>query len=113
MSARKQRKRKAAGKTSIMKGRLAEQIVASLHEGDDVKVERNVFLPAIGSTSRRREIDVLITRNGKEGETSQLFVECKNYTDIIDVPLIDTFFGKLHDIGVPTNQGVFISIKGF
>lgn len=98
---------------SAVKGKLVELIIASMHESENVKVERNVYLPALeSSTQRTREIDVLLT-TPVAGSPSSIVFECKNYKDVIDVPKIDEFFGKLHDIGISTEQGIFVSVKGF
>jgi restriction endonuclease len=112
----KKSKKKATTKgisDSAVKGKLVEIIVASMHESEAVNVQRNVFLPAQGSvTKRTREIDVLLTKH-VEGNPTYIVFECKNYKDVIDVPKIDEFFGKLHDIGIPTEQGIYVSVNGF
>ena len=86
-----------------------EQIVSTLYQDPDVKAEKNLRLSAIGSNSRKREIDILVSKN----DVIQTVIECKNYNKVIDVELIDAFFGKLDDIGIPTEKGIFVSIKGF
>lgn len=55
-------RRSSEGSTNKQKGKLVEKVAAMLHEGPDVKVERNVFLsPPNGDPKRRRKIDVFIT----------------------------------------------------
>jgi Restriction endonuclease len=112
----KKSKRKVAAKglsDSTIKGKLVELIIATMHESEGVNVQRNVYLPVLESaTKRTREIDVLLTKP-VEGNSTYVVFECKNYKDIIDVPKIDEFFGKLHDIGIPTQQGIFVSVRGF
>ena len=98
---------------SAIKGKLVEFIIATMHDSEEASVQRNVFLPAQESTTNRtREIDVLLTKP-VEGNPTYVVFECKNYKEVIDVPKIDEFFGKLHDIGVPTQQGIFVSVNGF
>jgi hypothetical protein len=113
MPKQKRKRPNSSNSPSSIKGKLVERIIASIHEGDNAQVERNVFFPAVDSVSRKREIDVIITYQGEDSQKNQLFVECKNYAETIDVPLIDAFFGKLHDIGVATEKGIFVSVKGF
>src|SRR5258708_27238960 len=84
--------------SSIDKGKIVERIVALMHKYPDtsVKVERNVHLPSIlNKKSRKREIDVLLTRE-IAGHTIQIAIECKNEKRPIDTPAIDTFIKKLH-----------------
>lgn len=85
-----------------------EQIVSTLYQDPDIKIEKNLRLAAIGST-RKREIDILASQK----DIVLAVIECKNYNKVIDVELIDAFFGKLDDIGIPTEKGIFVSIKGF
>jgi len=103
------RRSKKKTNSSMTKGRLMEHIVSTLYQDPDIKVEKNIHLTATGSNSRKREIDIFISKN----DTVKTIVECKNYNKIIDVQLIDAFFGKLHDINIPTERGVIVSVKGF
>lgn len=103
-------KRKKAGST--IKGRLVELIVASLHEESGVTVERNVRLPSLLNSKRKREIDILLTGTFS-GYPIRIAIECKNYESVIDAPKIDAFVGKLQQIGIPSQHGVFVSARGF
>lgn len=105
-------KKKKSKSNSSVKGKLVEMIVAAMHNSPDVKVERNVRLPAIRSSRRKREIDILIS-GSMAGYPIRLAIECKNYESIIDVPYIDAFIGKLQDIGMATQQSIFVSAHGF
>jgi hypothetical protein len=109
MSREKKSKRK---NVSSVKGKVLEMIVAGMHESPDVKIERNIKIPTIRNKKRKREIDILMV--GKiNGYPIRMAIECKNYDSIINVPFIDGFIGKLQDIGIPTQQGIFITSKGF
>ena len=98
--------------TSNQKGKLVEQITASLHDWLNVKVERNVFLPVVGQSKRKREIDVLLTSN-LAGYPVRIAIECKNEKVPIGSPKIDAFIGKLNDIGIPIQHGIYVSASGY
>ena len=99
-------------KSTKDKGRLVEQIVASMHEFSGVKVQQNVFMPTLGNARRKREIDVLLTSN-VAGYLVQIAIECKNEKGVIGSPKIDAFVGKLSDIGIPTRHGIYVSASGY
>jgi len=83
------------------------------HESPDVKVERNVFLsPPNGDPKRRREIDVLLT-SYVAGYPVRIAIECKNESEPIDIDYIDAFVGKLDDVGIPHQHGIFISASNY
>jgi len=94
------------------KGKIVEQIVASMHDLSGVKVENNVFLPTLGNSRRKREIDVLLTSN-IAGYPVKIAIECKNERNVIGAPKIDAFVGKLIDIGIPLQHGIYISASGY
>jgi hypothetical protein len=94
------------------KGRLVEQIVASMHEFSGVKVQQNVFMPTLGNARRKREIDVLLTSN-VAGYLVQIAIECKNKKEVVGSPKIDAFIGKLSDIGIPARHGIYVSASGY
>lgn len=98
--------------TNKQKGNLVEEITAMLHGSPNVKVERNVFLPTLEDPKRKREIDVLLTSN-VSGYSVRLALECKNEGKVLDVEYIDSFIGKLDDIGIPHQHGIFISASGY
>lgn len=95
-----------------IKGKLLEQIVAALHEHPEVEVHRNVRLPSVGNAKRKREIDVLLVGN-VGGYPIRIAIECKNYRKKIGSPNIDAFVGKLKDIGIPPQCGVYVASTGF
>lgn len=110
---RKKTKRNNRGTSkSSAKGKLVEMIVATMHDSPDVRVERNVRLPAVRSPRRKREIDILIS-GSMAGYPIRIAIECKNYEAVVDIPYIDAFIGKLQDVGLATQQGIFVSVHGF
>src|SRR6266487_2000361 len=97
---------------SAIKGRLVEMIVASMHEEAGIKIEQNVRLPSIRNPKRKREIDVLLSGT-ISGYPIRIAIECKNYKSVIGAPKIDAFVGKLEQIGIPSQHGVFVAAGGF
>jgi hypothetical protein len=97
----------------IAKGRLLEAIVAMMHDYSGVKVEKNVELPATHSTKgRKREIDVLLTSE-VAGYTVRIPIACRNESTKVEVGDIGEFVDLLNDIGIPSQQAIFVSVKGF
>jgi hypothetical protein len=94
------------------KGRIPEEIAAWLHDWPSVQVERNALLVALGETTGRREIDVLLITS-VVGYPVKFAIECKNETKPIGKPAIDAFFGKLCDVGIPPQNGIFISASRY
>lgn len=86
----KNSQRSSAGSTSKQKGKLVEKIAAMLHEGPDVKVERNARLPPLkkGRKKRKREIDVLLT-SYIVGYPVNIAIECKNEAGPTEIEDID------------------------
>ncbi len=98
--------------STVSKGRMIEAIVASMHESDGVKVERNVKLPPIGSQGPDREIDVLLSSEVC-GYPVRWAIECKNEKKRIGVSYIDAFVGKLQDVGIPPQFGIFVTTSDY
>ncbi len=95
------------------KGKLVEFIVASMHDASGVKIERNVRLPARRSKNRRyREVDVLMTTE-VAGYPVRMAIECKNYKETVGVNLVDEFIGKLNDVGIPLQHGIYVTARRF
>lgn len=105
-------KRGRAKQSTKSKGDIVEEVAAWLHDWPGVTVERNVRLLAHSDPSRRREIDVLLT-TAVAGYPVRFAIECKNEATRIGSPMIDGFIGKLDDIGIPPQQGIFISASGY
>jgi hypothetical protein len=103
---------KSGTQSTTARGRLVEQIVATLHEEPGIKIQRNVRLPGRGTSNRRREIDILITRS-VAGYPVQIAFECKNEKTPIGAPRIDEFIGKLDDVNIPCQYGIFVSASGY
>lgn len=102
----------SGGQSTVSKGRIIEAIVASMHESDGVKVERNVKLPPIGSQGPKREIDVLLSSEVC-GYPVRWAIECKNEKKRIGAPYIDAFVGKLQDVGIPPSFGIFVTTSDY
>ncbi len=102
----------SGGQSTVSKGRMIEAIVASMHESDGVKVERNVKLPPIGSQGPKREIDVLLSSEVC-GYPVRWAIECKNENKRIGAPYIDAFVGKLQDVGIPPSFGIFVTTSDY
>jgi hypothetical protein len=105
-------KKKKTKKHSSIKGKILEMTVAGLHEAPNTKVERNVRLPSLRNPKRKREIDVLVS-GLFSGYPVRIAIECKNRKNILDVEYIDAFIGKLNDVGIPVQHGIYVSPVGF
>jgi len=105
----RKRKRHNAPKGSTReKGDILEKVIAEMHDMPRVTVERNVFLPTLDGSGRAREIDVLLTSQ-VAGFSIRMAIECKNETEATGVQKIDEFIGKLQDVGIPPQLGIFVS----
>jgi hypothetical protein len=114
-SARKQRKATAgmsAATSAASEWRLVEQVVASMHESEGVEVKRNVRMPSVHGGGSKREIDVLVTGNFA-GYPMRVAIECKDYKRLIGANEIDAFVGKLPYVGMPTQQGIYVTTSGY
>lgn len=60
-------------------------------------------------SKRARQLDVVVYK--KDGTGIDYIIECKNLAKVVSVPVLDSFYGKLHDLGV--KNGVIITTKGF
>jgi hypothetical protein len=110
--ARKRRKKQAPEGSTRAIGDILEEIVSEMHQVAGVLVERNVFLPVHHDGKRTREIDVLITSQ-TAGIPVRIAIECKNETEKTGIEKIDSFIGKLQDVNLPTQLGVFVSKSGY
>jgi hypothetical protein len=110
MSKRKRirKKYKAPKGSTRAKGDFVEEIVASMHRMPGITVERNVFLPAKDGSGREREIDVLLSSQ-VAGYPVRVAIECKNQKKPIEVAGISEFVGKLLDVGIPCQHGIYVS----
>ncbi|MBN1136473.1 MAG: restriction endonuclease [Anaerolineae bacterium] len=106
------KKRKPPATSTRAKGDMVEQVVASMHSTPNVKVETNVFLYAQDESGRRREIDVLVSSQ-VAGYPVHIAIECKNEKKPTGTKQIDEFIGKLEDVGLPTQLGIFVSASRF
>lgn len=110
--AKTRRKHNAPKGSSREKGDVLEKIIAEMHDVPNVKIERNQWLPSIDGSTRTREIDVLITSQ-VSGFPVRIAIECKNEKKTTDIEKIDAFIGKLQDIGIPIQHGVFVSTSRY
>ncbi len=95
------------------KGNLLEDIVALLHQQSGVKIDKRIKIPAGGASSKRkREIDVLLT-SYVAGYPVKIAIECKNERKKVGSGKIDAFVGKLKDVGIPAQQGIYVSPTGY
>lgn len=100
------------GRNAKQKGNVVEDVVALLYASSDYVVKTRQRLPALDHSSRTREIDVLISGR-LAGRTISLAVECKNYARHVKVGEMDEFISKLEDVGIPSQQGIFVAVNGF
>lgn len=103
------RAKKPSGKA---KGDIVEAIATWLHDWPGIEVQQKARVPALNDPSRRAEIDVLLTTS-VAGYSVRIAIECKNEAEPIGAPYINAFIGKLQDIGVPPQQGIFISASRY
>jgi hypothetical protein len=97
---------------SSTKGKLVEAITAKLHEWPNVTVSRNIRLPVPGSRRRIAEIDVLL-ESDVAGYPVRMAIECKNEKIRIATKHINEFVGKLDDLGIPRQHGIYVSASGY
>lgn len=95
------------------KGKLVEAITARLHALQGITVQRNAHLPAKSSPKRTREIDVLLTHLLMGSYPVRIAFECKNETSPIGIGRIDEFIGKLQDVDIPCQHGIYVSVNGY
>src|ERR1044072_8995312 len=101
------------GKQNNQKGQLLEEIAGALYRSPRLTVERNAALPPVRGTAKRtRDIDLLLTSRVVTTPARRA-VECKNLGEEVDVDKIDAFIGKLLDVGIPHQDGVYISPHGY
>jgi len=101
-----------ASSSTVTKGRIVERIAALMHDQPGVTVKRNQYLPPVGRKGKKREIDVLITAV-VAGYPIRMAMECKNEARAIDSPSIEAFAGKLQDVGIAPQHGIFVSASGY
>lgn len=95
------------------KGNILEDLVAMMHAVPGVTVETRRRLPVIrGSKTRKREIDVLLTAH-VAGYPVRIAFGCKNEVKALDTLAVDNFAGILEDVGIPVQQGILVSAKGY
>jgi hypothetical protein len=99
--------------TAKAKGNILEDLVAMLHEVPGVLIEARKKLPVVkGKIKRSREVDVLITSN-VAGYPVQIVLGCKNEAKTLGTTDVDIFAGILTEVGIPWQQGILVSVKGY
>lgn len=74
------------------------------------EVKRNTHI--VGHFSGvKRQIDIEIRQSNEEGVVNICIVECKFYTQKINVKIIDSFIGCMEDVGA--DKGILVSENGF
>jgi hypothetical protein len=94
------------------KGDILEDITAWLHDEPGITVQKRVRLPTRHRDGRRREVDVLLSRD-LAGYPVQIAIECKNQRKPVGSPIVDGFIGKLQDVGIPVSHGILVSANGY
>jgi hypothetical protein len=99
--------------TTKRKGDILEDLVAMMHEVPGLVVEKRKRLPVLRSEKkRRREIDVLITSD-VAGYPVRIGIGCKNEGKPLDTAAVDNFVRILEEVGIPVQQGILVSAKGY
>lgn len=96
------------GTSSTEKGRVAERVVAMLHEGLGAEVRRDVRLPAKNDRARHRQVDVLLLGEAA-GHQTAIAIECKNFKRPVNVRDVGAFADLLDDVGFAPQQGILVS----
>lgn len=96
------------------KGRFLEDIVASFHNDENIKIEKRVWLkPLNDPNGEAREIDILLTVNIAGYIKTYIAIECKNYSTQIKPDQINSFKGKLDELNLPVQGAIFVSTIGY
>lgn len=76
-------------------------------------VERNAELPPLNRDGKlTRDIDVLLSSRIVSRPSDRTAIECKNLGEKVDVEKIDAFVGKLLDVGIKHDHGIYVSTGG-
>lgn len=109
------KKEKREKRKKGLKWRIIEDITAHAHRSPGVLVRKNVRLSPLRMSPKRkryREIDVLLSSQ-VAGHLVHFAIECKDHSRPISSPEIDSFIGKLQDVGIPPQMSVFVSTSGY
>lgn len=93
---------------------MAEEITARIYNAPRFNIERNAKLAPLNRNSKlKRDIDVLLSSRIISRPSSRRAIECKNLDEKVDVEKIDAFVGKLLDVGIPHDHGIYVSTSGY
>lgn len=101
--------------SSRNKGKFLEEIIYKIYRKDGVIVKKNALLTPVFTrikSRKKREIDILLVNKVANIEV-KIAIECKNEKKPIGTPQIDAFIGKLCDVGIPAQLGIYISASGY
>src|ERR1051325_1739712 len=102
------------GKQNTVKGRIAEEITARMYNAPFRNVERNAALPPVNRDNKlTRDIDVLLSSQIVSRRAERSAIECKNLNEKVEWEKIDAFVGKLQDVGIPYDHGIYVSTSGY
>jgi Restriction endonuclease len=99
------------GRDANLKGKVVEQITAWTMSFDGLRVTHDLAFRTLDGSTRQIDVHVAVLVSGNS--VGEWFVECKNYQGPVEIDLIDSYVGKLADIDVPTNRGIFVAVNGF
>jgi tetratricopeptide (TPR) repeat protein len=106
-------KRARKGKMSTEKGRLLEEIAARMYKSSFHDVILNARVSPVNRNPKLKpEIDVLL-QSKVVTRPARRAIECKNLSEKVGLEKINAFVGKLQDVGVPYEHGVYISSRGY
>ncbi|MBK3660973.1 hypothetical protein JJE66_06875 [Bradyrhizobium diazoefficiens] len=99
--------------TAKAKGNILEDLVAMMHKVPGLRVETRKKLPVVkGKVKRSREVDILIASD-VAGYPVQIVLGCKNEAKTLGTTDVDIFAGILTEVGIPWQQGILVSVKGY
>jgi len=111
MGKRRDRKNRDQVADSDRKREIVEKLTTWLYDVPSRGALHDQGLPSRDGL-RERQIDVLLTVKWSPDTVERWVIECKNYGRKIEVGDVDAFVGKLDDIGVPQDHGIFVAVEG-
>jgi hypothetical protein len=112
MAKRRARKNSDQVADSDRKREIVEKLTTWLYDVPSRGALHDQRLPSRDGL-RERQIDVLLTVKWSPDTLERWVIECKNYHRRIEVGDVDAFVGKLDDVGVPQDHGIFVAVEGY